>query len=78
MLFHAIVFTGGKQKYLDCRSLLVTFFVVFFEYIYHQPNPRKINLFDSQREYTTANDSIISARGTKKAPLEAMLFFVTH
>ncbi len=49
-----------------CRSLLVTFFVGYFEYVYHQPNPQEINLFDSQREYTIANASIISARGTLK------------
>ena len=55
-----------NQGILD-RSLLVTFFVGYYEYIYHQPNPLEINLFDSQREYTIANDSIISARGTTRA-----------
>ena len=39
----------------------------YYEYIYHQPNPLEINLFDSQREYTIAYDSIISARGTGKS-----------
>ena len=37
-----------------------------FEYIYHQTNHRIINFFDSQREYTIANDSITPARGTEK------------
>ena len=47
---------------------LVTFGHLFrglFEYIYHQTNPRIINLFDSQREYTIANDTITPARGTE-------------
>ena len=44
---------------------LVTFGHLFrglFEYIYHQTNHRKINFFDSQREYTIANDTITPAR----------------
>jgi hypothetical protein len=41
---------------------LVTFFVGYFEYFYHQPNLLEINLFDSQREYTIANDNYVSAR----------------
>lgn len=63
-------------------SLLVTFFVEFFEYIFYQPNPQEINLFDSHQEYTTANDSIISARDTHKRMtkrvfgLEVFLFSV--
>jgi hypothetical protein len=48
---------------------LVTFGHLFrglFEYIYHQTNHRIINFFDSQREYTIANDTITPARGTDK------------
>ena len=44
---------------------LVTFGHLFrglFEYIYHQANHRIINFFDSQREYTIANDTITPAR----------------
>ena len=56
---------------------LVTFGHLFrglFEYIYHQTNHRIINLFDSQREHTIANDFITPARGTKGCHSMASFF----
>ena len=38
-------------------------FRVFFEYIYHQPNPQEINLFNSYQEYTIATSTAISVPG---------------
>ena len=58
---------------------LVTFGHLFrglFEYIYHQTNHRIINFYDSQREYTIANDTITPARGTRKARLCCLAFSV--
>ena len=55
---------------------LVTFGHLFrglFEYIYHQTNHRIINFFDSQREYTIANDSITPARGTRRVTDKQLL-----
>ena len=47
-----------------------------FEYIYHQTNHRIINFYDSQREYTIANDTITPARGTRKARLHGLAFSI--
>ena len=58
---------------------LVTFGHLFrglFEYIYHQTNHRIINFYDSQREYTIANDTITPARGTRKARLHGLAFSI--